>query len=136
MVGDDAPSTADSTREVFKWVPEAGWVMVLRLFVTEEKYRDASGKETDIIKPISEQRLEEFKNKMAVVLEVGADDPRTGEVGKWTEGQDVLIEPSVFREVMLGGGKTVWLGPFVGIIAHVEKVKEKVKATEPDPDAN
>lgn len=133
-----ARAAEESAHEQYEWVPEAGWVLVLRMFVVEEAYRKSDGKvalglnDQPIIKPIAEQRLEEFKNKLAVVLKVGDTDPRTGEMGRWTEGQDVLIEPSVFREVMLGGGKTVWLGPFCGIIAHVEKVKDQ----EVDREAN
>lgn len=92
--------------------PRAGQVLVVR-----PKDEDMAEWAPGIAKPETVKAGEAFWSRTATVVRIGP-----GEDVDFAVGDEVVIEPTMFREIELSPGATVWLGPCSAVKAIFEQV--------------
>lgn len=115
----DAPD-APARRRTLK--PAPGQVIVLRnsilpYYVNADDTPMLGMNSQPMMKPQRVIDDEERSNVLAVIARVGDDDLAGNRTAWFKAGDEVVIAPHVFTEIVIAGGAdgTVWLGPFAGV---------------------
>lgn len=114
-------SQPDNQERPRDYRPSPGRVTVIR---TKAKTHYVKDDAVDIAVPVSEMDRQEFFSIYATVARVG--DPVPGGIEPWFQKGDVVtIVPSLFVEVNLVPGMSIWNGPFSAVSGVFEDPEEE-----------